>query len=638
MAWEKIVQVETHKCEWPSLSEMAAMASKNKSAKKEMHKCKYPTPSEMMAAMTPKNKRPESVSPNFQGFSPEIWSQILSDESLDLKDLKNARLACKMLAQIALEYLFKTFVFRRDRFDYQRLHNMMSYGRDQFAHDIRALRFEVGLMDPNHMARALAVTYRKSYGKVDSIDEYLAWFNNTLTRPLMHQKDWERLQHTVLKLEHLDRIDVVRNCSTFKEVKTWNAWVLEKSDNAIFNILNEEFYRLLNVMIAINKHRKEVPGMLHRKPVSHLSHDNIPVTFFTTTLFPDILDTFKEVAQHLETLHLSFESTVAPRKMFWNRLGLALTSCTGVKDLRLGFDSSFKNKSVDWSVCNQDSVLLLKYYVPLWKILPKNPWPKLEVLRLEGLAVCEAGLEHVLLGSPSSVRKLYLCQIALLHGSWQSLLGKFRKGMRLQDFEMWGHIMSIHGHREDWFVRQPKDLWKLSANSDAPGVRKHLIRIAKRWDETNSSRFAIGREALQYFVLRGGPWPNTTISSSVERPAQPNAANLLLRHIDCRRVNGICIQEIGIINFWWGLPEVNVSKWEKPRRKHRLHPDLATMAPKYDAHIYDSTGFNDLGYNRRGYAFTQIRNLRSATERQILNASEREILEKMIAARGSDPV
>jgi hypothetical protein len=95
-------------------------------------------------------------------FPAEVWAQILGGEELDLKDIKNARLTCRMLAKAGVQRQFHTVAFRRDRQDFQRVEKMLAYDQSQFAKDVRVIRLESGWLDANSMARNL------NYGAIQS--------------------------------------------------------------------------------------------------------------------------------------------------------------------------------------------------------------------------------------------------------------------------------------------------------------------------------------------------------------------------------------------------------------------------------------------------------------------------------------
>lgn len=168
----------------------------------------------------------------------EVWTQILGEEGLHTRDVKNARLTCKMLAMAGAKRQFHTIAFRRDRQDFQRVRKMLAYDESRFAQDVRAVRFESGWLDPNSMTRQLnhlAIESAKSIdpnvdpvlavwnhpSRTDVIDEYITWYDKFLKRKQNYQNS-KSLELALLKLPRLERIDITR-----KSTASSNALMLQ---------------------------------------------------------------------------------------------------------------------------------------------------------------------------------------------------------------------------------------------------------------------------------------------------------------------------------------------------------------------------------------------------------------------------
>jgi hypothetical protein len=150
----------------------------------------------------------------------------------------------------------------------------------------------------------------------------------------------------------------------------------------LWDSTNRELNAVLLVMRKHNKLKKE-DKVYSWNPISHFSHDKVPVTFFMDKTF---IQNFVRAARNLHTLHISLDARDDPLAEFWTRFASAISSCTELKDLRFGFQH--RDNTKNWTTyLNQDGsnrlgrVALTETllddtvhdsYVPLWKSLSKT--------------------------------------------------------------------------------------------------------------------------------------------------------------------------------------------------------------------------------------------------------------------------
>lgn len=78
--------------------------------------------------------------------------------------------------------------------------------------------------------------------------------------------------------------------------------------------------------------------------LKHLSHDQIPVSFFA--LKQSFLLNLTVPLSHLTSLHLTLDATTIPHTRVWNGLGKFLQAAPNLKYLRFGF-APFEKGSMD---------------------------------------------------------------------------------------------------------------------------------------------------------------------------------------------------------------------------------------------------------------------------------------------------
>ncbi|KAF8858203.1 hypothetical protein BDZ45DRAFT_786019 [Acephala macrosclerotiorum] len=558
-------------------------------------------------------------------FPPELWRLILLRNELALEDLKNVRLTCKVLAEIVLEELFKTLVFRRGRGDYLRFLTMLSEGKEQFVHDIRALRFDDGLIDPNNMGTNLAMTdWTMKRGKKfsgerrsDLVDEYMEWYHGVMKNrdsdPISSYDLCARTLAEILrKLKNVERIDISNKACPLKAPELMGAWRRGNRSTHFEHTINRT-WRTLRAIQGLGWPDDEGVPDDGLPALKHLTHDEFPVAFFDPCAEEGrVLKAFAEVTKffvHLETLHLNFEATEAPIKVFWKILAECVTRAEKLRDLRLGFDPVFKTCKIDRADSREpyksqgswnevSDAHFERHYAPLHLLFEtQNIWKNLVSFRLDGLVLCAHGLEHVLL-SHLCIRKVYLCQIALLHGTWGTLLWKIRKGMRLEHFEIWGDIMSVHGDAENWALPPPWQFWKSMANHEGPGIqlfgdtwKRHMT-----YSYPDQDLRIQARDRLQDYTLRRGEWPGALLER-ISLPMKFSSHQEARTHKHCSLDDGVCKQDLDRIASMWSDPNGDLQEalwWELDECEYEYNSKNVDIFLLFDDG-YDIHGFDDNG-------------------------------------------
>lgn len=353
-----------------------------------------------------------------------------------------------------MAFLFRPFfTFRADRRDFERFDRVYKQ-YPQFPQIVTALRFEPGVMDIPALAGSLGFEFTQMHNrelleiqegkphdwyqlqekKDAALQEYASWKVN-LDQANQNYADEYLLSMVFSQIYRLDRISISQkdiNWNTGNTLLT--AWVANETE-CHHNRIEEEFTSLV---LALRRSGHKI---------KQFSHDQLPVKYIAS--IPRYVY-HNGVFQNLTTLHLTFHATEIPIRKFWNRAGIFMMSIRKLKDLRFGFSPLPKG-------CVDDGVwyggdLELDWYVPLSKVLTTFAWPDLESLHLDGMLVCEEGLWTLIETHSGTLSSLVLSDMALLSGSFKSLLQKVRNEMSLKAFWIGGMTRGVHTDIEHWVL------------------------------------------------------------------------------------------------------------------------------------------------------------------------------------------
>ncbi|KAI9052055.1 hypothetical protein LZ554_004308 [Drepanopeziza brunnea f. sp. 'monogermtubi'] len=434
----------------------------------------------------------------------EVWLKIL--RQLPLCDIKALRLAChKPWTELGAGLLFPRFVFRPDRFDFERFHDVSKH--PLLLDGISEVRFEIGAMDLYHMVKQLSLRYANEYNesllnyphgithtkfikemKDMAVREYAVW-NDDWDTAQQSYKDPSTLREVFQKIPKLRKVSVTRRSCTFESAMLCDAFI-EGTDIFEFEGAAQEFLAILKALSAMPECKLET-----------LIHDQIPVTLFNDqgTLFRKIpAESFK----HLVILELGLEATMSPRRSVWRGLGPLLKSAIHLKELKFGFDPFDRYTKVApvWSMNKEEPK---NWYLPLWKLLDSHTWPGLRSLCLDGLLVCETGLIDLLARHASTLRTLNLNTIGLWEGSYRGLLTQIRSTLQLTDFQIYGRLRAFHSPDEQFNKILPALMYVSCPTS--PTIGYFAARSIGPPGEPLASPDCGPR--LRHFVLEGGAWP-----------------------------------------------------------------------------------------------------------------------------------
>lgn len=410
-----------------------------------------------------------SATPARKGFPKEIWEEVFNN--LELRDVKAARLVCSIWNPIASRFLFRTFVFRKDRRDFERFNRVI--GEEDMAAGVRTLQFQIGTMNIFFVGRNLADIYinRRTddvviqydteplnpdpgllIGRLEiaerlkdqAIEEYADW-NVRWRKSNQDYNNLEAIANVLKRLRRLDRIDVTVRSTPFESPLLCDAWI-QDSGNGSFPRKNQEFTNIIKALSMTEQRLK------------HLRHDHLPVTFLQE---PAEVLSIVAPLQHLQSLHFTFHATHAPPPKFWRNLGLLLGKIPLVKSLRFGFDP------IETELCDEEFWILAidpqSWYVPLWHIFQNCQWRHLRKLRLDGMMFCEHGLKYLLLKLVTTLRDLKLHNIGLWQGSFISMFANIRSNFSLTNFRVSGTLCAFHAYNEAYTfpkIDDPsEDMW-----------------------------------------------------------------------------------------------------------------------------------------------------------------------------------
>ena len=137
------------------------------------------------------------------------------------------------------------------------------------------------------------------------LTEYAEWNviaheNNNMFR------DIHLLEDILGSPKSLDSIHITRRSPKIENIILLHAWNFCKQAN-YFQRATSEFEALL---VALKHNSIQL---------QHLTHDQLPVTFFR--MGHQNMKQLIRPLEGLQTLHLTFDATVPPQKVFWNGLG-----------------------------------------------------------------------------------------------------------------------------------------------------------------------------------------------------------------------------------------------------------------------------------------------------------------------------
>jgi hypothetical protein len=367
----------------------------------------------------------------------ELWEKVFTE--LDLKDIKSVRLAWRGWVSTSSRSLFQPFVFRVDRRDLERFDFITN--RTSLSKGIDSLRFEIGTINIADMSFILGYEYASRYEEPYTTAEleekaatlqYAAW-NVRWHDSKQKYNDTTTLRAVFSQLKTLNRLEIVYRATPFTTdllLGCWGygSWPVNMKKHSM------EFVAMLLVLQGTHLQLK------------HLSHDQLPVAFFT--LDDSHLANYTMPLRNLNSLRLTFDATDTPRTAFWHGLGTFLQAIPNLRDLRFGF-APFEHCIIDGGTW-QGSEDPKGWYVPLWKMLGGHTWKRLERLRLDGLVICEAGFSELLTRHAQTLKHLSLFNIGLWQGSFQGLLSNLRGVLSLKSFHVWGIIRSFHAPNESW--------------------------------------------------------------------------------------------------------------------------------------------------------------------------------------------
>lgn len=227
-------------------------------------------------------------------------------------------------------------------------------------------------------------------------------------------------------------------------------------------------------------------------------------------------------------------------------------------------------------------------------MLGSHVWTELKSLRLDGLNICETGLNDLLMRHRSTLEHLDLYNICLEHGSFRSLLSHMRSTLSLKQFQMWGYLLSRHSPQEDWFLPPTR----APDTHMCPGMDYYQQREYGRYNQ--DKKVGIRKEvalALKYFVLHAGQWPMNTALKSL--------ADLEFSDLKCDE------DDVGDIEFinnaWDNLAKLDDLKtWEICEYDYEIElgvGDIEDVMQIFDDDDLDTNGFNCGGLDEEGVHF-----------------------------------
>ncbi|PMD35777.1 hypothetical protein L207DRAFT_586815 [Hyaloscypha variabilis F] len=544
-----------------------------------------------------------TVKENQLNMPTELWEKIFV--LLGQKDIKSVRLSWRRWTNIASRFLFRTFVFRVDRRDFERF-DIVSHNDSMIA-GINSLCFEIGTMDIGWVAYQLGFGYMQEYNsarlpsprseytheglkiaKDMLVQEYAAW-NTRWHEASQNFTDLNKMTTILAKLKSLRGVDISCKATPFTNKMLLDAW-MSGSHRQNLKRASKEFVTLLMAL-----HRTSTQ-------VHHLAHDQLPINFFS--LKETLLTKLTSSLQHLTTLRLTIDAHSAPHPRCWNGLGKFLCSIPGLKNLRFGF-APFDVGLTDQGTWLHAEDNLAQWYVPLWKMLEEHTWRHLSHLRLDGLMVCEIGLSELLVRHAPTLQCLDLFNLALWSGSFEGLLSSLRSELKLKNFRLWGVVRGFHTPYDAWrlqpTINLDDEVWSPELKAHAMQKASILTDVWKRFHELSSPDIS---RRLDLFMTPGLSWPwPLHASDALERLIRPPH----FRGIHTDQCQQDCVRSVAEINQAWdeGIQRT-LHGWTDGSAPETEGIGEAKIITIYDENGFDDGGFNEDGFNEDMVYFMDI--------------------------------
>lgn len=370
------------------------------------------------------------------------------------------------------------------------------------------------------------------------------------------------------KMQRLDRIDISRRDTCFQNRDLLNFWLggTEEPGNFHVRAAIEEFTVLLRIL-------QETPHQIR-----HLTHDHLPVRFFTDSPLHDKTKSL----QQLRTLHLTFDAGMAPRTAFWKRLGVFLRDLPSLVELKLSFTPFDLPPISDGKWHHSDNKEeIAAWYVPLWKILGEHVWKYLEVLELHSMLLCEVGLFNLLSRHSNTLRSLHFSDLALWEGSFRNIFSRISDFEHLKSFRLSGIIESLHTENDWWlFIGYPS----------YGNLRESWASFLRSYEEDYPTKDRA--EALRAFEIDN---PKDFLSHGTWQPS-PKTSWTRVHSSSCTDcMSNIAISELA---SWRDDLSVNSDSIGEIREEGFVPNDGNGGDEKLL--IYNSAGFDEDGYDKYG--------------------------------------
>ncbi|KAL5327621.1 hypothetical protein ACEPPN_005322 [Leptodophora sp. 'Broadleaf-Isolate-01'] len=371
----------------------------------------------------------------------ELMHIILQYLPPGLKDVKNKRFITRQWRDFGEEFFKTESAIRPLKNDYRLLTGIADH-KPEFLDRVRTLTFEIGKINSRLVPEKVGHFLHKSGMRMREVQGVVLEYAEYNYAHLQDNEYMARLRDVLLYHNKLERVKIKRYQYSFKSgtlSEIFEGYWSYKARSSSLE-MNAEFLSILQAMYSISTTSPQSGS----PTIKHLSHESLSPSLFGYLFSHDApkLSVLTLPFQHLETLHLNFEGIgKPPLKCFWKGLAIVLQNATNLKTLRFGFDPTLTERfqSSDWTKHDRSDTRDA-WYVAL-HLLDFGISATLETLRLDGLLVCQRGLQHFLPNYPA-LKELQLCQIRLRTGSFPSLANFVRNELSLSKFQLWGRLCS----------------------------------------------------------------------------------------------------------------------------------------------------------------------------------------------------